>query len=179
MKDIINLNAKETNIAIVWAVLLIFTVITQLFLLSVINFNVVLCVYGLLPAMHLFWRKDIFAPLKQKYPFGVTLFAFVGRLFRLWILFHILAIIFMLALKQVDEQFFQIANYITCFVGVLGLIYLIYMKIKFSKLKQSFPIVIGYQNIAFPFKINHLVIGIAEALFLIMSLLMNYLNILD
>ncbi len=103
MKDIINLNAQETNIAIVWAVLLIFTVITQLFLLSVINFNVVLCVYGLLPAMHLFWRKDIFAPLKQKYPFGVTLFAFVGRLFRWWILFHILAIIFMLALK--DELF--------------------------------------------------------------------------
>ena len=82
MKDIINLNAKETNIAIVWAVLFVLFFCVKIET-EVSNINM-MPIYVQVPLvfMHWFWVGDMFAPLKRKCPFIMTLIAIFGRVVR-------------------------------------------------------------------------------------------------
>ena len=159
MKDIINLNAKETNIAIVWAVLFVLFFCVKIET-EVSNINM-MPIYVQVPLvfMHWFWVGDMFAPLKRKCPFIMTLIAIFGRVVR----YSFVLIFLFLAIYVLLQDSLQIL--ITLYFGMVGLYFLflflsaLRIKIRCIKNKEPYPIAIGYKNISSDIKIYHFILG--------------------
>ena len=163
MKDIINLNAKETNIAIMWAILFIVGLGIHLIFPIVNSVHLVMCGFVVLCVAHCFWITDLFAPIKRRVPFVMMLLVILGWLVRigLW-LYPIWFLIVSILFEQYSSSLlFNIILCLNPIVIVLGLVMLystVRIKIKAMKEHLSFPISIGYQNIPYMDKSMHFVI---------------------
>ena len=186
MKDIINLNAKETNIAIVWAILFIVGLGIHLIFPTINSVHLVMCGFVVLCVAHCFWITDLFAPIKKRLPFVMMLFVVLGWLVRigLWLYFASFMTI-MFLFKQYSSSFlFDILLWLNLIVVViLGLAMLysvVRVKIKAMKAHLSFPISIGYQNIPYMDKSIHFVIPILMIFMVFYVLIMNlYISVLE
>ena len=109
--------------------------------------------------MHWFWVGDMFAPLKRKCPFIMTLIAIFGRVVR----YSFVLIFLFLAIYVLLQDSLQIL--ITLYFGMVGLYFLflilsaLRIKIRCIKNKEPYPIAIGYKNISSDIKIYHFILG--------------------
>ena len=189
MKDIINLNAKETNIAIVWGVITIIALSEKFCTSFFRNGNELILFFVSLALIHLISKKDVFAFLKCKIPFVMTLMTVPGRSIRLYIVLleqDFLMTIFLdvlrhhSVLKNAESFFESIAfnsfdttYYLKCIAygyGLLLVVTILWLKIRKMKEKEAFPIAIGYQKTSVEIMIWHLFLCGFYTLFLLIHL---------
>ncbi len=181
MKDIINLNAKETNIAIVWAVLfcIIISCYHTQFLTQIWGIFIQGCI-ALLMIMHLNVFVDIFASIKQKLPRVMGFLACLGQCIKHTLIYIVLVFLFMLlCVKTInDEEFMSVflgvktindEEFMSVFLYVLMLMpfywlyrfgLFIHTILIYVRKKENYPIAIGYQLLNKQQKINAVVMGL-------------------